>query len=146
MREYNIKIFSNCCKVVCTDGKTVEIREYESVAGAMQYIQNKENRRRDMSEAQNKFAAAFPDKIIDCDIPGHIDIDKLIHALRYNTSDWFRSQKNITLKSCIKHYNKILDGFYKDFGSGKHTENIMRRNYTREQLNDIFTDQEAYEV
>lgn len=109
--------------------------------------EKKESREnKEFSLSQKKFHDAFPDKAIDCDIPDNCDIDKIIAALR--ESEFWRTQKNITLKSCIKQYDKLTAGAYKDFkrANNKDTVGFQRREYTKEQLDAMFTSIDDFEV
>ena len=66
-----------------------------------------------MSDAQLKFHRAFPDREIDCDWPiSGYDIDKVIEEI--NKSSFLMNAKNLSLRSCLKHYNYIVSGGYRD--------------------------------
>lgn len=155
MRKWEIRKLKNGYKLISsdTDSGEYEIKHYQSLAHAFEYIEKTalENKgEKELSEAQKKFAAAFPDKVIDCEIPEYIigehekkiyvDIDELIKALK-ETSEWYRSQSNITLKSYIKYYEKIITGGYKDFKKSESNTNadFVKRCYTPEQLQKMFT-------
>ena len=87
----------------------------ENVKKVCNTIKPRENTRPPtLSLSQTKFANAFPHKIIDCAIDDtKFDIDLLISHV--SESDFLKSQSNITLKSCLKHYDKIISGGYKSF-------------------------------
>lgn len=61
-----------------------------------------------MSEEQLKFHKAFPRKQIDCAVPGHVDIDKLIEMIK--RQPFVAQTDNMGLYSCcIKNYKLIMD-------------------------------------
>lgn len=66
-----------------------------------------------LSLSQLTFKEAFPNKAIDCDIPANIDLQKLIEEIKLST--WLQKQDNISLKSCIKLYEKIIAGAYRNY-------------------------------
>ncbi len=142
----------NCYKVTYSDSYRAEMQTVTGLNFLNEYIALQESHikpspeaKKGLSEAQSKFAAAFPDKVIDCDIPPQIDIDKLISGVK--ESEFLKSQSNITLKSCIKYYDKIITGGYKDFKQNKSsTGNFARTDYTKEQINAMFTSPAEYEV
>lgn len=146
MREYKIKV-NNGYKVIYTDSDQTEIKEFQNITELQKYINIKECLHKGKikhTEAQKKFAAAFPDKLIDCDIPAHVDIDKIIEGVKQ--SEFFRTQKNITLASCIKHYDKIINGGYKDYKNIKSSSAVLNNCYSKEQLSKMFTTNQPYEV
>lgn len=66
-----------------------------------------------MSDAQLKFHRAFPEREIDCDWPLYgYDIDKVIEEIHH--SSFLMNARNLSLRSCLKHYNYIVSGGYRD--------------------------------
>lgn len=86
-----------------------------------------------------KFRSAFPD-IYTGDvsyIKDEVNIDSLILALQ--ESIWARN--NLTLKTCLKHYDKLINGGYKTVDVPKNPP-PKTHNYTEEQLSGLFVDVE----
>lgn len=100
------------------------------------------------SREQARFHGAFPDKPIDCEVPAHVDIDKLIGAIK--VKPFLRDNSNISLKSCVnKYYEYIQSNAYKPFKNAAEPDkknDFMRREYTKEQLDAMYTRVEDFEV
>ena len=75
-------------------------------------VKSSEEKGKPLSPSQQAFKQAFPEKVIDCDIPPDIDIERLIKEV--SLSKFLREQPNITLKSCVKLHERILAGNYRD--------------------------------
>jgi len=105
---------------------------------------NKTKKERDkpplISLSQTKFAQAFPDKAIDCVFDdAKYDIDVLLYRVEH--TPFLKLNSNITLKSCIKHYDKIISGGYKPYEASHCLPvGIVRHDYTDEEFKSMFTD------
>lgn len=141
---------ANCYKLSYTDNKLSDITTLTGLATVNEYIERaqrnltQELNKSRYSEAQAKFAAAFPDKAIDSAFPPAYDIDKVIQAVKQ--SNFLRTAKNITLASCIKLYDKIIAGAYKDFDNGAAKQDYTQRDYDKDELNNSYDDISAYEL
>lgn len=141
----------NCYKVTYSDSCRAEMQTLTGLNELNNYIAMQESHikpsaeaKKELSEAQSKFAAAFPDKVIDCEIPPQIDIDIIIQAVKERP---FLKQSNITLKSCVKHYKEIVNGGYKPFSATKNNDpGFCVRDYNKEELNAIRTNINDYQV
>ena len=84
-----------------------------------------------------KFKSAFPD-IYTGDvkyIKEEVNIDSLILALQ--ESPWARN--NMTLKTCLKHYDKLVNGGYKTVTISQNASNkAYTHSYTNTELNNLF--------
>ena len=85
----------------------------------------------------NKFRSAFPD-IYTGDvkyIKEEVNIDSLILALQ--ESPWARN--NMTLKTCLKHYDKLINGGYKTVSVPNNASNQATMHlYNQTELNNLF--------
>ncbi len=109
----------------------------KNVTQALQCNDNKEKRKEQkrkeeikkredspLSLSQQKFADAFPDKAIDCDIDNNkYNIDLLITKIK--DSVFLTESKNITLKSCLKLYDKIITDYYKNYKPNRTAEPVQ---------------------
>lgn len=72
-----------------------------------------------------------------------VDMKQIILALQQST--WARH--NLTLKTCIKHYDKLINGVYKDTAPPKGTTpNITTQNYNANDFNNLLKNLEDIEV
>ncbi len=101
----------------------------------------------DYSPAQKMFHEAFPDKIIDCEVPDTVDMEALIAEMK--KSIWLKASTGMTLKSyAIKHYKRIMRGVFRDdvylarTGHKPSTERV----YTKEEMNSLFQKVEEIEI
>ena len=88
-------------------------------------------------ESINMFKKAFPGIYTD-DVKylkEGIDMKQIILALQQST--WARH--NLTLKTCLKHYDKLINGVYKDTTPPKDaTPNIVHHVYDKASLDGMF--------
>lgn len=112
---------------------------YIDIYNKLSKLKEKEKNKREkiLSQKQLKFANAFPEKIIDCEVPEQIDIDLLIQKIK--ESEFLTSANNFTLQLCIKYYDKITQDFYKSYKQTNKPE-FEQRTYTQEDINSLFTD------
>ena len=93
----------------------------------------------EMSPEQQKFKKAFPNRIVDCEVPENVDMDALIEQIK--KIDWINQAKNMTLKSFVyKYYNKIMNGEWTNSQviQMKPKANFTQREYTKEEMNSLF--------
>lgn len=88
---------------------------------------------------QEKFKQATGKYVEDVkSIPLGIDIDLLIEKV--NKSDFLKNAKNMTLKNCLKNYDKIIAGCYdNDSKSAKNDGVVISHNYTEDDYKSFFT-------
>lgn len=96
-----------------------------------------------------KFKTAFPNKDVDLENlsskpPPNFDMDALISAI--NASTFLKTAQNMTLASCLKHYEKIISGAYQDFCRSPPQKETWERLYSAEELNNLFTRPEEIEI
>ena len=98
------------------------------------------------SIAQQKFADAFPDRRIDVDVPANIDMDLLIEKIK--SKKFLREATNMSLKSCLNNYQAIIsETGYLQSDDGKRKMHFNNeRNYTVEEMNNLFQDVNDIEV
>ena len=97
-----------------------------------------------LSLSQQKFKNNFPNKnvelksIEDKKIDLNINIDKLIESIKQ--SNFLLNSDNLDLSWCYSHYEEIIAGKYKNF-KNKSLDPIAihTRQYTKEELDNIFT-------
>ena len=94
------------------------------------------------SPAQKKFADAFPDREIDCDIPDFIDIDLLIEEIK--NSRFLTEAKNMSLKSCLDKYLAIISKRYANIK--RYQPNFKEREYSKEEMNALFQSIDEIEI
>lgn len=87
----------------------------------------------EFKKATNKYTA---DVIT---IPIGVDMSKLIEKVK--NSSFLMSANNMTLKQCLKCYDKIINGVYDDDKpkASNKPELVFKRNYTTKDLNSFFT-------
>ena len=93
----------------------------------------------EMSPEQQKFKKAFPNRVVDCEVPENVDMDALIEKIK--KIDWINQAKNMTLKSFVyKYYNKIMNGEWANSQviQMKPKANFTQREYTKEEMNSLF--------
>lgn len=84
----------------------------------------REKGKQKLSLSQQKFLDVFPDKVIDCEFDDNkYDIDQLIAKIK--DSEFLTNAKNITLKSCLKLYDKIMADYYKNYKPNKQAEPVQ---------------------
>lgn len=88
------------------------------------------------SEGQKKFIEAFPDRMIDADVPEWLDIDLLIDCIK--SSDFLSKAKNMSLKSCLERYPAIIAKGYAEYSNSKTSQFSTSREYDRAAINSIF--------
>lgn len=100
----------------------------------------------DMSEAQRKFKLRFPDRVVDCEVPIDVDMDRLIREIE--NSRHLLACTNMSLKSCaIKYYEKIIRGDYRNIETITSSSNFSTgRTYTKEEMNSLFQNIDDIEV
>lgn len=79
-------------------------------------------------------------------LPPNIDMDKLIAKVKQ--SEFLMHAHNMTLKNCLKHYSKILQGCYdnaKPSSTKSASETVNTHAYTKEQLDSFFTNLDDWE-
>lgn len=121
-REKNYKPLHSCYIVTqslqCNDNKEKEKKKDKN----KDKEREKDNKK--LSLSQQKFANAFPDKAVDCDFDDNkYNIDQLIAKVK--DSEFLLTAKNITLKSCLKLYDKIIADHYKNYKPKKPTEPVQ---------------------
>lgn len=78
----------------------------------------------------------LPDIIIDTEtIPSNFNSQLVAEAIS-KSSKFLSNVKAVSF--LIDHYNDIVKGKYDDYGKFKGTQSLVRRNYTKEQLNEMF--------
>ncbi|MDR0462102.1 MAG: hypothetical protein LBG88_02075 [Christensenellaceae bacterium] len=91
-----------------------------------------------MTAFLQKWKDNFPNKAVDCDFDDKkYDMDKLIACVK--ARPFLRDHTNITLKSCIKHYDRIITGGYKPAKTPPPKENFVRHNYTAEEFKSMWS-------
>lgn len=102
----------------------------------------------EMSPEQRLFHEAFPNKIIDCDVPKGVNIKLLINEIK--ESDFLTQADNMTLKSyAVKYYDKIIKGNYRNALFSKPQKNHFsteRPAYTKEEYDALMTPIEEIEI
>ena len=96
------------------------------------------------SEGQKKFAEAFPDRMIDTDVPEWLDIDLLIDCIK--ASNFLSSAKNMSLKSCLERYPAIIAKGYAEYRNNKSSSFSTGRDHSREELNSLWSNIDELEV
>jgi len=87
-------------------------------------IEEREKDKQKLSLSQQKFIESFPDKVVDCEFDDNkYNIDLLIAKIK--ESEFLTEAKNITLKSCLKLYDKITADHYKNYKPTKQTETVQ---------------------
>lgn len=102
----------------------------------------------DLSPEQKMFKDAFPSKIIDCEVPKSVNMPALISEIKEST--FLKLADNMTLKSYVlRKYDRIMQGVYRDDVMMKKYGKVSfanTRNYTKEEMNALFTPIEEIEV
>ena len=77
-------------------------------------------------------------------IPANFDATKVAEAIKKSNKFLINVKK---LSFFVAHYDDILKGVFDDYGTGKvkDAQALVRRNYTKEQLNEIFADMDDYD-
>lgn len=94
-------------------------------------------------EKQKKFAEAFPERLIDCEVGANIDMDELIKWMK--NSDWLMEAKNMSLSSCLKRYEAIIAGGYDKIKTNDKSFALERKN-TKEECNSHFQNIDEIEI
>ena len=103
-----------------------------------------ENAGENLSHSQKLFADSFPNKQIDCDFDDNkYNINLLISKIKQ--SDFLKNQPNITLKSCLKNYDKIIAGGYKDYAPPNPAKSFIKHEYPDGYLNNLYSDPDKLE-
>lgn len=84
----------------------------------------REKDKQKLSLSQQKFIESFPDKVVDIEFDDNkYNIDLLIAKIK--DSEFLTTAKNITLKSCLKLYDKIIADHYKNYKPNKQAETVQ---------------------
>ena len=77
-------------------------------------------------------------------IPTNFDATKVAEAIKKSNKFLINVKK---LSFFLAHYDDILKGVFDDYGTGKvkDAQALVRRNYTQEQLDEIFADMDDYD-
>ena len=118
MRKYREKSLQNRYNVTqslqCNDNKEKR-KEKKSI---------EKKREEKLSLSQQKFIESFPDKVVDIEFDDNkYNIDLLIAKIK--DSEFLTTAKNITLKSCLKLYDKIIADHYKNYKPNKQAETVQ---------------------
>lgn len=98
-----------------------------------------------LSLSQQKFAAAFPNKAIDCEFDdSKFKIDWLIGHI--NESGFLKQCNNLGLWWCLEHYEKIIKGDYKTFTASSPPPDFKRHDYKPGELNHLYADIDKLEI
>lgn len=116
---------------------------YINVADRKRYV---EPDYKDLSPAQRKFKDRFPNREIDCDVPSHVDMDRLLAEIEL--SFFLKTCDNMSLKSCVgKNYQLILKGWWRDSKYKNSQSNFSTgRNHTRDEMNSLFQNIEDIDI
>lgn len=81
--------------------------------------------------------AVLPNLIIDVDyLPSDFNCDKVANAVKHSTKFLSKIPK---LSFYVRHYNDVINNYFVDIGKGATDDGaIVRRNYTKEQLAEMF--------
>ena len=102
----------------CNDNKEKEKKKDKNKE------QEREKDKQKLSLSQQKFIETFPDKAVDCEFDDNkYNIDLLIAKIK--DSEFLTTAKNITLKSCLKLYDKIIADHYKNYKPNKQAETVQ---------------------
>lgn len=80
-------------------------------------------------------------------IPLGVDMELLTNKVK--NSKFLMNAKNMTLKQCLKHYDKIIAGVYDNDAPKQNTTNtdvILSHNYTKEELNSFYTNLDEFKL
>ncbi len=75
-------------------------------------------------------------------IPTNFDATKVAEAIKKSNKFLINIKK---LSFFLAHYDDILKGVFDDYGKVKDAQALVRRKYTKEQLNEIFADMDDYD-
>lgn len=117
------------------------------ICGFVPFAEYEEPKLEEMSEAQQKFKKAFPNRVVDCEVPDGVDMDTLIEKIK--AINWISQAKNMTLKSfVVTHYDKIMTGKWTSSQSirVKPAANFTQREYTKEEMNALFQSVDEIEI
>ncbi len=62
----------------------------------------------EMSPAQRKFHEAFPKRLINCEVPEYVDMDKLIEKIK--ASKYLSNYEFTSLRYFVNNYDAIIEG------------------------------------
>lgn len=94
-----------------------------------------------MTPEQLQFHKLLPDRDIDCDWPQDMDMNLVCEEIQ--KSYFLKKARNMSLKSFVKLYDRIISGGYRDTGFMNEKDSFScRRNYTKKQIASIIRTQE----
>ena len=106
------------------------------------------NLKEELDERIVKFNKEFPERSLNniSVLPKNFLMDKVIERIK--ESEFLSTHKNIGLRSCIKHYEEIINGIYASFDKDRNIKPNFStgRNYTKEEMNALFQDIEDIEI
>lgn len=92
-----------------------------------------------MTPEQLQFHELLPDRDIDCDWPQDMDMNLVCDEIK--KSYFLKKARNMSLKSFVKLYDRIIAGGYRDTGFMNEKDAFSTgRDYTSEELNSYFQD------
>ena len=93
--------------------------------------------------SHKKFIEAFPNRATACAVeklPEHFDIGRLLDSMK--KSSFLSSCKNLDFDWCVKNYDEIISGKYKNYNANKQvaeeSAKLNKREYTDEEKSKIF--------
>lgn len=111
-----IKLVDLNNKVLVETDKISELREY--LNDEVRNIRSQQNKiciqmrfQTCLTDKQKLFNLAFPEKEIDCDIPNHINFDRLMEEIDKST---FLTKRNLPLSWYLYNYQRVMRGQFRD--------------------------------